>query len=152
MKGKIEPRMVMFVALVLAAALLLAACSSAEGPAKPSNPGGAGQAVNLTGNATKGADIFKANCASCHGDQGKTGIPNPGSKDGSVPSLNPIDETLVSSDAKAYATNIDLFIEHGSTPEGSAPALKMLAFGDQKTLQPQDIADVIAYIISLNKK
>lgn len=135
----------------------LAACAnteneSGEKPARPSNAGGAGQAVGLTGNAQKGADVFKTNCVACHGDQGKAGVPNPGSKDGSVPALNPIDPTLVSNDQKEYATNLDLFIEHGSTPEGDKPALKMPAFGDQKTLQPQDIADVIAYVISLNKK
>lgn len=135
----------------------LAACAnteneSGEKPARPSNTGGAGPAVNLTGDATKGAATFKTNCVSCHGDQGKGGVPNPGSKDGSVPSLNPIDPTLISTDLKVYATNLDLFIEHGSTPEGDKPALKMQAFGDQKTLAPQDIADVIAYVISLNKK
>jgi mono/diheme cytochrome c family protein len=135
----------------------LAACANteneaAEKPARPSNSGGAGPAVGLTGNAQKGADLFKTNCVSCHGDQGKGGVPNPGSKDGTVPELNPIDPTMVSDDQKEFATNLDLFIEHGSTPEGDKPALVMQAFGDQKTLQPQDIADVIAYVISLNKK
>jgi mono/diheme cytochrome c family protein len=144
-----------FLAVVVLSALLLAACSSSpaeEAAPKPSNSGGAGPAVNLTGDATKGAAIFKTNCISCHGDQGKAGVPNPGSKDGTVPNLNPLEDSFMNADAKVYATNLDLFIEHGSTPEGTTPALKMAAFGDQKTLQPQDIADVIAYIISLNKK
>jgi mono/diheme cytochrome c family protein len=138
-------------------ALSLAACggSKEEGEvARPSNPGAAGAAVGMTGDATKGAEIFTANCVSCHGEEGKTGIANAGSVDGTVPSLNPIDETMKSADAKTFATNIDLFIEHGSTPEaksGETPALSMLAFGDNKILQPQDIADVIAYVISLNK-
>ena len=76
---------------------------------------------------------------------------NPGSTDTTVPSLNPIDPGLISSDAKTYATNLDLFVEHGSTPEGSGPTLVMPALGDEKTLTPQQIADVIAYVISLNK-
>lgn len=143
-------------AFVLVMLFVLAACApaaseSSEKPARPSNAGGAGPAVNLTGDANKGAVVFTTNCVSCHGDQGKVGIPNPGSKDGTIPNLNPIDPTLVSADMKVYATNIDLYIEHGSTPEGDKPTLKMLPFGDQKILAPQEIADVIAYVISLNK-
>jgi mono/diheme cytochrome c family protein len=119
--------------------------------AKPSNPGGPGEAINLTGDATKGAAIFTANCVACHGAEGKGGVANPGTDDGTVPALNPIDSTMVSKDAKTFATNIDLFIEHGSKPEGDAPTLSMLPLGDNKTLKPQEIADVIAYVISLNK-
>lgn len=154
-------------AVLLVFALFLSACSSnnttgsekndekAEA-AKPSNGGGPGQAVSLTGDATKGAQVFTDNCTQCHGDQGKGGIQNPGSKDGTVPPLNPIDTSMVSADYKTFATNIDLFLEHGSTPEpakqGDTPALAMKPFGDQKLLTPQQIADVIAYVISLNKK
>lgn len=137
-------------------ALTLAACQSKAKDeaevARPSNNGGAGQAVNLTGDATKGATIFENNCVVCHGSEGKGGVVNAGTDDGTVPPLNPIDSTLVNSDYKTFATNIDLFIEHGSTPEGDSPALLMQPFGDNKTLAPQDIADVIAYVISLNKK
>jgi mono/diheme cytochrome c family protein len=152
-------RKIVMVTTVLVLLLsLLAACGAKATPApdvevvpKPSNPGGPGEAVNLTGNATTGAQVFADNCAACHGDEGKSGITNPGSADGTVPPLNPIDEALVSADAKTFATNIDLFIEHGSTPEGASPTQVMLAFGDKKLLTPQQIADVIAYIISLNK-
>ena len=142
--------------MLLFCIVLLAACSSKatdeapEEAAKPSNAGGVGEAVNLTGNATAGADVFKQNCASCHGEEGKGGIDNPGSTDATIPPLNPIDPTLKSKDAKTFASNIDLFIEHGSTPEGSSPQKTMLAFGDTKLLTPQQIADVIAYVISLN--
>lgn len=141
-------------------ALVLSSCQSSA-PAtpvaeveipKPSNPGGPGEAVNLTGDAAKGADVFKQNCVACHGEEGKGGVPNPGSTDGTVPELNPIDPGLVNADAKVYATNIDLFIEHGATPEGDNPTQRMIAFGDQKVLTSQQIADVIAYVISLNKK
>jgi mono/diheme cytochrome c family protein len=144
-------------AIVVIGTVLLAACAPAapageSGVPKPSNPGGTGPAVGLTGDATKGAAVFKANCVQCHGDEGKGGVANPGSEDGTVPSLNPIDDLMVNADAKVFAQNIDLFVEHGSTPAGSAPTLKMAAFGDQKTLDAQQIADVIAYVISLNKK
>jgi mono/diheme cytochrome c family protein len=150
-------RFAALVAVVLILVVALSACQSAPaGPdkdasAKPSNPGGPGAAIGLTGDAAKGATIFTANCVSCHGDKGVGGVANPGSTDGTVPALNPVDSTMVNADAKAFATNLDLFIEHGSTPSGSAPTLSMLPFGDNKTLTPQEIADVLAYVISLNK-
>jgi mono/diheme cytochrome c family protein len=124
----------------------------AEEPAKPSNPGGPGAAIALTGDATAGAKVYVDNCKKCHADDGKGGVSNPGSTDETVPALNPIDSTLVNKDAKIFATNLDLFIEHGSTPAGTNPKNKMAAFGDDKTLTPQQIADVIAYVISLNKQ
>jgi mono/diheme cytochrome c family protein len=145
--------MVILIVFVLLATMLSAcgqSSSSAE-VAKPSNAGGTGEAVNLTGDATAGQQVFKDNCAACHGDEGKGGVTNTGSADGTVPELNPIDSTLKNSDYKTFASNIDLFIEHGSTPEGDSPALSMLPFGDNKTLTAQQIADVIAYVISLNK-
>jgi mono/diheme cytochrome c family protein len=151
-------RLTAFVAVVLILMIGLMACSSTPAAStggsvpKPSNAGSTGPAVNLTGDAGKGATIFTANCVACHGDQGKTGIPNPGSTRGSVPNLNPIDSGLYNADAKVFAANLDLFIEHGSKPAGDKPALSMLAFGDLKTLSAQDIADVMAYVISLNKK
>lgn len=89
--------------------------------ARPSNAGGPGNAVNLTGNVDSGKQIFATNCQACHAAEGKGGNPNPGATDGGIPPLNPIDPTLANSDYKIFATNIDLFIEHGSTPEGTNP-------------------------------
>jgi mono/diheme cytochrome c family protein len=120
--------------------------------ARPSNPGGPGKAIELTGDPKKGAELFRVNCMMCHNAEGKGGIANPGSEDGTVPALNPIDSTLYSKDDKQFAQNIDLFIEHGSTPAGKNPPLQMTAFGAQRTLTQQQIADVIAYVIGLNKK
>jgi len=119
--------------------------------ARPSNPGGPGDAVNLTGDATSGDQLFQSNCVPCHGPQGTQGITNPGTDDGSVPALNPIDSTLVSTDYKTFAYNIDLFIQHGSTPAGPNPSASMPAWGDKNALTQQQIADVIAYLINLNK-
>lgn len=152
--------------IVIFLAVSLSACSSTEANkgagdeaaevARPSNSGGPGEAVNLKGDAAKGAETFKTICVPCHGDQGKGGVANAGSTDETVPELNPINSTMLSTDTKTFATNIDLFVEHGSNPEnaveGKNAALSMPAFGDQKILEPQDIANVIAYVISLNKK
>jgi mono/diheme cytochrome c family protein len=118
---------------------------------EPSNPGPAGQAVNLTGDPTSGAALFKSNCATCHGNEGTGGVPNPGSNDETVPPLNPIDPLLKDPDPKVFAFNIDLFIQHGSTPEGTSPFRNMPGWGDKNAITQQQIADMIAYIISLNK-
>lgn len=123
----------------------------AEEVARPSNPGGPGPALNLTGDATAGQQIFASNCQICHGADGKGGNPNPGSDDGTIPALNPIDPTIKNADPKVFTTNIDLFVEHGSTPSGNNPTFSMIAWGDKQLLTPQQIADVIAYVMSLNK-
>jgi mono/diheme cytochrome c family protein len=149
---------------VLLAIVFVWACSSGQqapqapaktgeaGKALPSNPGGPGKAIELIGDPQKGAAVFRVNCLRCHNQASKGGVANPGSTDGTVPALNPIDPTLYSRDYKQFAKNIDLFIEHGSTPEGKNPQLKMPAFGEQRLLTQQQIADVIAYVINLNKK
>ena len=127
-----------------------ATTESGDEIARPSNPGGAGQAVNLTGDAATGSELFVENCQLCHGPTGQGGVPNPGSDDGTVPPLNPIDDTLISADPYIYAYNVDLFIEHGSDAEGPNPEIAMPAWGDEGRLAPQQIADLIAYIESLN--
>ena len=110
-----------------------------------------GKAIDLSGDPLKGAATFTAQCVQCHGTDGKQGVDNPGSTDGTVPPLNPIDEAIKNADPKVFATNIDLYIENGSTPEGASPKLKMPAFGAQGFLTQQQIADVIAYVMGLNK-
>ncbi len=102
--------------------------------ARPSNPGSPGEAVTLTGKVDSGKQIYVDNCQRCHGPDGKNGNLNPGTVDGTVPALNPIDPTLASADYQIFATNIDLFIEHGSTPAGTTPNLFMPAWGDRAAL------------------
>jgi mono/diheme cytochrome c family protein len=121
-------------------------------PAHPSEPGRPGPAATLAGDATRGKGLFGHYCAICHGPDGMIGLPNPDSDDGAVPALNPIDETIADPDSKKFASNLDVFIEHGSTPAGSSPLLRMPSFGDSKLLTDQQIADMIAYMISLNTK
>ena len=124
---------------------------SGEEIARPNTPGGAGDAINLTGDAMVGDKIFVDNCQMCHGPKGTGNVLNPGSDDGTVPELNPIDSTLVSSDYKTFAYNMDLFIENGSRPPGVNPARWMPPWGAENGLTQQQLADVIAYIISLNQ-
>ncbi len=119
-------------------------------PAAPSNPGGPGPALNLKGDPQAGAKVYSDNCQKCHGDQGQGGVNNPGSDDGTIPALNPIDDTIADTDPKVFACNVDLFIEHGSVPSGPNPQQTMTPWGDNKQLTDQQIADVIAYIMSLN--
>lgn len=121
-------------------------------PALPSLTGGPGPAASLTGDVDRGVGEFGLYCAPCHGPQGveEVGAPNPGSDDGIVPELNPIDPTIANADPKVFAVNVDLFVEHGSVPSGPAPEIMMPPFGDDKVLTEQQIADVIAYVMALN--
>ena len=121
---------------------------------KPSNGNATpGPAItqNLQGDPASGAKIFDENCKKCHGEEGKGGVTNPGASEETMPALNPVDEDMGKDDPQVFALTLDLFIEHGSTPEGPDPKNKMPAWGDDGKLTPQQIADVIAYIVSLNK-
>ncbi len=122
-----------------------------EEVARPGNPGGPGEAINLSGDPAAGQKVFSDHCQICHGEAGTDNVVNPGSDDGTVPPLNPIDPTLVDPDYKTFAYNLDLFLQNGSTPEGPNAAFQMPAWGADDGLSQQQIADVIAYIISLNQ-
>jgi mono/diheme cytochrome c family protein len=123
---------------VVVAGLLVVACGGAPDKTKT------GAAVSLTGNAETGRAVFIKSCVVCHGVEGGGGVPNAGSKDAEIPELKPIDEGFAS------VASMDKVIEHGALPEGDSVEKKMPAFGDDKTLTPQQIADVIAYVRSIN--
>ena len=110
-------------------------------------PGGA---INLKGDTASGLVVYTAQCEKCHGLNGAAGVDNPGSDDGTVPVLNPIDPEIKNADLLTFATNLDLYIQNGSTPSGASPKLTMPSFGKDNVLTQQQIADVIAYLISLN--
>ena len=109
-----------------------------------------GKAAFIIGSAKNGADLFKEQCISCHGPEGTDNVPNPGSDDGTVPPLNPIDRKLYNPDPKIFVEHIDKLIQHGSMPEGPHPALHMPAWGDSRSLTQQEIANLEAYILQLN--
>ncbi len=115
-----------------------------------SEKGQPGQAAYVIGSARHGAELFRKNCSACHGAEGKTNVPNPGSEDGKVPDLNPIDRDIYSADAQVFAANIDRYIQHGSVPSGKNPVIRMPAFGDSNTLTQQEISNIEAYVLSLN--
>jgi len=141
-----------FIPTPTTAPTLTAAEAEAESSSipRPSNPGGPGEAVNLKGDAAAGAELYAVNCIPCHGAEGVGGIANFGATAGTVPALNPVDPRLKDPDYKTFATNLDLFLEHGSTPAGTNPIFQMPPWGSSGTLSQQQIADVIGYIISLN--
>jgi ubiquinol-cytochrome c reductase cytochrome b subunit len=118
---------------------------AATGPQGPS-----GAASFVIGSVELGATLFRQNCESCHGPQGQDKVANPGSTDGTVPPLNPIDPTLFSKNAQTFVKNIDPYIQHGSRPEGPNPVLQMLPFGDSQSLTQQMITNVEAYVLYLN--
>ncbi len=113
-------------------------------------PQEAGRAVTIIGSAEHGVILFEGTCAPCHGPRGTGNIPNPGSKDGTTPPLNPIDRDEFSPDPKAFTEKINRYIQHGSRPEGPNPQVSMLPFGDTNALTQEQIADLEAYILSLN--
>ena len=112
--------------------------------------GAPGKAAYIIGSAERGAEVFKKNCSPCHGPEGVTTVLNPGSADGKVPNLNPIEREHYSADAQTFAENIDSYIQHGAVPAGPNPAIRMPVFGDTSTLTQQEIANVEAYILQLN--
>ena len=132
-----KKKILVLVLILVIVSVLLVACG--KDVSKP------GKAVSLTGDPAAGQKIYEGYCKSCHGPAGTGGIANPGSDDGTVPELNPIDMDFKD------ATAMDLVIEHGSKPEGADTVTRMPAFGDEGSLKPQQIADVIAYVLSLNK-
>lgn len=109
-----------------------------------------GPAADMVGNFSHGRRLFATYCAACHGEDGKGGIPNPGSTGGQVPSLNPIDSAFVSADPQIFANRIDRFVQHGSVPDGEHPALRMPPFGDSNALTQPEIANIVAYLMGLN--
>jgi ubiquinol-cytochrome c reductase cytochrome b subunit len=120
-------------------------------PTPAGGPHGPPEAASfIIGNVDLGETIFKQNCASCHGPQGTGTVPNPGSTDGTVPPLNPIDPELFNKTPQIFTNTIDRYIQHGSIPEGPDPAMRMLPFGDGESLTQQMIANVEAYVLHLN--
>ncbi len=81
---------------------------------------------------------------------GRTGIPGqPGfNAPKGVPSLNPIDRMYLILTLKSFIEHIDQFIQHGIPNTQGGP--NMPNFGDSHALTQAQIADLEAYVLSLN--
>ena len=108
------------------------------------------EAATITGRWKQGEALFAKRCQPCHGPRGTDKVKNPGSDDGTVPPLNPIDPALAGKTPSVFAANIDRYIQHGSIPDGPKPELFMPDWGDSRALSQQEIADVEAYVMRLN--
>ena len=109
-----------------------------------------GPAASVIGSVGHGAKLFLLYCTSCHGPEGKGGVSNPGSEGGTIPALNPIARKYFAAEPGEFATNIDRVLQHGAIPKGPLPEKSMLTFGTTHSLSQEEIADLEAYILSLN--
>jgi ubiquinol-cytochrome c reductase cytochrome b subunit len=109
-----------------------------------------GFAASYIGNPEHGEILYRQTCEGCHGLKGIGNVPNPGSSKGTVPGLNPISRKLYDANALSFIDLIDPVIQNGSVPAGPNPAFRMPDFGKSNTLTQQQIAQIEAYILSLN--
>ena len=65
-----------------------------------------------------------------------------------VPCLNPIDHAVYNRDSQIFVQHIDQFIQHGIPNTEGGP--DMPNFGDAHALTQAQIADLEAYVLSLN--
>jgi ubiquinol-cytochrome c reductase cytochrome b subunit len=117
---------------------------------------GASVASHQIGGAEHGSTLFVLYCAECHGDEGIKGVENPGSADGEVPPLNPIDPEVKGKTVQAFVDGLDGYLQNGSVPGSpdasptAVPRLKMPSFGNTYALTQPQIADLEAYVMQLN--
>ncbi len=128
-------RTIVIVCLLLALSLALAACGGGAAPAATSTPAGP------VGDASKGAEKFASTCVACHGPDA-TGVTGLG-KD-----LTTSEFVKGKSDAELIA-----FVKVGrpaSDPANTA-GVDMPPKGGNPVLTDQDLADIIAYLRTLEK-
>lgn len=130
--------------IVLGAGLaLLAACGGDPDPGAGGAPAQApqdtaGDSFELAGNADDGAGIYARNCASCHGADGTGQGPA-----GRALRPPPTDFTAGGIEA-AHAYRV---VKEGGMAAGLAPTMPPF----QNSLNDQEIRDVVAYLLALEK-
>lgn len=129
----------MAVAPILVACLLATGCKSkqeqpaqppAQGPAPGAPPAAMGGAMTDQQKFAMGGAIFKKQCASCHGEEGKGGGPQPG------PSLQKAE------------------YKYGRTPEAVKESIVKGRPGGMPpfpNLQGIEVETLVAYVLSLKK-
>ena len=137
-----KTRTIVLGSLLAAAALFIAACGGgASKPAGPAVSADAQKYASLTGDATKGKTGFLGTCSACHGPDAK-GVPGLG-KD-----LTKSEFAMKLSDADFL-----LFITKGRPASDPLNTTKvdMPPRGGNPALKDQDLADIVAYVRTLQK-
>ena len=96
----------------------------------------------LPGDPVKGAALYGANCATCHGSALGGGI---------GPSLNPIEKLPKISDPLDPTFLIDIITNGRTAQPGDPRSTNMPAKGGNANLTDQDVKDLAAYIILQNR-
>jgi disulfide bond formation protein DsbB len=113
--------------------LVVAACGGDTGPTTSEGPA-------MPGNIARGADIYRATCAACHG--------------GNAEGVSGLGKPLVDNDFVASRTEEEIaaFIRIGRDKDDPAntTGVPMLPKGGNPSLTEQDLRDVASYLISLN--
>ena len=127
-------RIIVIVCLLLALSLALTACGGSA-PAAPTKPAGP------VGDASKGAQKFAGTCASCHGPDAK--------------GITGLGKDLTTSEFAKGKSDADLiaFIKAGRSTSDPAntTGVDMPPKGGNPALSDQDLADIAAYIRTLEK-
>ncbi len=139
-----------------AAGAAVAAASESQEAAPPASSSGSGvQALGIIGDKDHGAILFHQSCIMCHGPHGDNKTPGftayitgGSTPPKGVPALNPIDRAVYNMDPQLFVQHIDQFIQHGIPNTEGGP--NMPAFGDSHALTQAQIADLEAYVLSLN--
>ena len=109
-----------------------------------SSPSPSASEAPLPGDPVKGAQLYgSAGCTACHGSSLEGGV---------GPALNPIEKLANVPDELDPAFLIGI-ITNGRDPQAGDPrSTKMPAKGGNTSLADQDIKDIAAYIIDLNRR
>ncbi len=118
-----------------------------QGKAGSGNVSSAVQSIGIIGDREHGAILFHQSCIMCHGPYGILETPGFNAPKG-VPALNPIRRDVFNADPQAFVERIDRFIQHGIPNIEGGP--NMPDFGDSHALTQAQIADLEAYVLSLN--
>jgi mono/diheme cytochrome c family protein len=121
--------------------------SQQEGVSGPASNASGIQSAGIIGDREHGAILFHQSCIMCHGPHGNTQTSGFAAPKG-VPSLNPIDHAVFNADSQTFVEHIDQFIQHGIPNTEGGP--NMPNFGDSHALTQAQIADLEAYVLSLN--
>lgn len=126
----------------LIVALLLSACGASSGAQPTQNPQAESlKYTGLKGDATRGKAKYASVCSACHGAEGQ-GIPNLG-------------KSLVSGSFSKGASDAELILLIIKGRPASDPLnttkIDMPPRGGNPALTDQDVADIVAYVRTLQK-